>query len=64
MMAEQSDPPVAATNDAIVDRSVTPAASSQVLLQNPVLLAHVLAFLGSKYTLALGTSWKEEANDH
>lgn len=57
-MAEQTDPPTqaapAATHDALASGSVAPPKTIHVLVQNPVLLANLLAFLGSKYTFGLG----------
>lgn len=43
-----------AAHGALVSGSVAPPQRIHVLVQNPVLLAHVLAFLGSKYTFHLG----------
>lgn len=56
-MAEQTDSPAtpaAATDGALVSGSVAPPKTIHALVQNPVLLANVLAFLGSKYTFGLG----------
>lgn len=58
-MAEQTDPPAATTtavHDALTSGSVAAPKTVHVLVQNPVLLANVLAFLGSKYTFGLGAS--------
>ncbi|GAB9473295.1 hypothetical protein Gpo141_00010449 [Globisporangium polare] len=65
-MAEQTDPPAATTtavHDALTSGSVAAPKTVHVLVQNPVLLANVLAFLGSKYTFGLVTlskSWARE----
>ncbi|KAF1330177.1 hypothetical protein FI667_g5407, partial [Globisporangium splendens] len=70
-MAEQTDPPPATTEvnanelnaGSVLLTADHTAKNSQVLLQNPVLLANVLAFLGSKYTIVLLTlnkAWARE----
>lgn len=57
-MAEQTEPPPPhATNGDVAHASGTVAVTpkrAQVLVANPVLLARVLGFLGSKYAFTLG----------
>lgn len=56
-MAEQADPPAARDDDVpLASSRASPPQRADVLVQNPVLLARVLGFLGSKYAFTLGAS--------